>query len=405
MLRRATTGLHRQCRPHRPLSRLGNSRNPSSSSSTIPEVEDDAFAEGEKKNSTFHALSDAGITARASASGNNDATHITHRGRIRSLPPILIPPSFPSSGLLPVRSIPETSFSGDQNTETTPSSSSTTKTVTLTNLPPNTVKADIRPFFQRFGEITRIFVQQDERHADVVFADVHGVKRTLHAYAEKPLRVRGREIVMFRKYTKIKKVSDMDTDSDTPSATRTEQGRDDGGIFVSNFPPTTTQEEILEALGPFGKYEQFVMRMSFALLSVSLKQVGFLSGLIIIGPGSKRAHFIYSNEDRVEDILSVHQQVPITVGGRTLRIERAENRPYRPSPGYLGDDLEFGKPLDPATSSAILKELTRMVSGFKGSHNPSRVLWIGGLPTRISRVALANFWSRVGCVVDVRPCT
>jgi len=83
---------------------------------------------------------------------------------------------------------------------------------------------------------------------------------------------------VFRKYTKMNKVSGMDTDT-LSRATRTEQGRDDGAIFVSNFPPTTTQEELLEALKPFGKYEQFVMC-----------------------PGSKHTYFIYSNEDHVEEI-------------------------------------------------------------------------------------------------------
>jgi RNA recognition motif-containing protein len=166
-------------------------------------------------------------------------------------------------------SIPETSSSSDQNTETGPSS--TTTTISLTGLPPNTVKADIRPVFQPFGEITRIFVQPDGRCADVVFADVHGVKSTLHAYAEKPLHVRGREIIVFRKYTKMNKVSDLDADADPPSrVTWTEQGCDDTTIFVSDFPPTMMQEELLEALEPFGKYEKFVMCMSFAFLSLSL---------------------------------------------------------------------------------------------------------------------------------------
>ena len=62
------------------------------------------------------------------------------------------------------------------------------------------VKADIRPVFQRFGEVTRIFVEPDGRRADAVFADVHGCKRTLHAYAEKPLRVRGKFIVTMNYY-------------------------------------------------------------------------------------------------------------------------------------------------------------------------------------------------------------
>jgi hypothetical protein len=68
---------------------------------------------------------------------------------------------------------------------------------------------------------------------------------------------------VFRKYTNMNKVSGMGVD--TPSwATRTEQGRDEVVIFVSDVSPTTAQEELLEALKPFGKYEQFVMRMSFA---------------------------------------------------------------------------------------------------------------------------------------------
>jgi RNA recognition motif-containing protein len=67
---------------------------------------------------------------------------------------------------------------------------------------------------------------------------------------------------VFRKHTKM--------DTDTPSrAKRTEQGRDGGAIFVSNFPPTMTQEELLEALEPFGKYEKLVMRIFFAFLSLS----------------------------------------------------------------------------------------------------------------------------------------
>jgi hypothetical protein len=129
-------------------------------------------------------------------------------------------------------------------------------------------------------------VQPDGRYLDVVLADVHGIKRTLHAYAEKSPRVRGREIIVFLRYTKMNKVSSMDTDT-LSRVTRTEQGHDDGAIFVSNFPSTTTQEELSEVER---KYKQFMMRMPFALLS--LKQVGFLSGFIIISPGSGYAYFV-----------------------------------------------------------------------------------------------------------------
>ena len=98
--------------------------------------------------------------------------------------------------------------------------------------------------------------------ADVVFADVHGVKRTLHAYAERPLLVRGREIIVFRKNT-MDTVSG--TDTGTSRTTRTENGRGGRAIFVSNFHPRVTQEELLRVLKPFGKYKRFVMGMSFAL--------------------------------------------------------------------------------------------------------------------------------------------
>jgi len=82
---------------------------------------------------------------------------------------------------------------------------------------------------------------------------------------------------------------------------------------------------------------------------VSFKQLAFLSRLIFIGPGFKYACFIFSNEDHVEVILSVHQQVPIIVRGRTVHIECAENCSYSLSPGSLRDTLELGKPFDPAT--------------------------------------------------------
>ena len=93
-------------------------------------------------------------------------------------------------------------------------------------------------------------------------------------------------------------------DADTPlRATRTEQGRDDGALFVSNFLPTTTQEELSEALEPFGKYEQFVMRMSFAFLS----QGSGLSKRTFYHRSPEYAYIIYLNEDHVEEISSVYQ--------------------------------------------------------------------------------------------------
>lgn len=93
-------------------------------------------------------------------------------------------------------------------------------------------------------------------------------------------------------------------DTDTLSrATLTAQGRSGGVIFVSNLPPYNYAREVLdsEALEPFGKCEKFVMRIFFALLfSRWLSQWTYHHA--VLGPGSKSAYFIYSNEDRVKKI-------------------------------------------------------------------------------------------------------
>jgi hypothetical protein len=292
--------------------------------------------------------------------------------------------------------------------------------ITLASLPPNTLKVDIRPVLQRFGEVKRIFVHPGGRRADVAFADVHGVRRTLHAYAEKPLRVRGKEIIVFRKQKRADleggdeepdfgagvgaawREGSFRTPASSSSHTRYGQGRGDGAIFVSSFPPGTTPGELAEVLAQFGKYERMVMRMQFLCFSFCV----LLSKLVvIIGPDSKYAFFVYSSEHRAEEVLRVHHRIPITVRGRSLRIECTENRPYSLSSASMGSPLEIGKPLDAATSSAIVEELRRTVPKWRGSNEPSRVIWIGRLPTNISREALTNFWSRLGCVVEVRTST
>ena len=239
-----------------------------------------------------------------------------------------------------------------------------------------------------------------------------GVKRTLYANAEQPMHVRGREITVFRKKTQNENggtegndesVADTDADADAASRATTARQGDNRTIFVSRFPRNTTQEELSEVLEPLGKYERLIMRMSSALCTFS-SSWGFLSGLII-GPNSKCAFFIYSSEDRVEQILRVHERVPITVQGQTLQIEHAKKPTYNFPRGTSGQPLELEKPPDYATCSAILEEFTRMVPRFRGSHEPTRVLWVGRLPTDISPTALTNFWSRLGCVVDLRTCT
>jgi hypothetical protein len=43
-----------------------------------------------------------------------------------------------------------------------------------------------------------------------------------------------------------------------------------------------------------------------------------------MGPGSKYAFLVHSDED-CPKIIRVHQRVPITLQGRSLRIEHTEN--------------------------------------------------------------------------------
>ncbi|KAH9054768.1 hypothetical protein EDB87DRAFT_1419965 [Lactarius vividus] len=311
---------------------------------------------------------------------------IRTRTRSRSLRPLLIPPTFPHN-IIPELPISDTQLSRIQEEEGGTDSSAI---ITLENLPPNTFKVDIRPIFQRFGEVRRIVLGLGGTRADIIFADAEGVKRTLHAYAEQPFFVRGREVVVFRKCAReasngFRAVNDDQADTNTawqanPSRSRIDRDDGRGAIFVSQFPQGTTQEELWEALLRFGNYEKFVMR-----------------------PGSRYAYFMYSSADRVEHILRSHERIPITIRGENLRIERTVNRPYTLSPGSSDISLELGKPLDPAESQAIIEELKQTVPRWRGSYEPSRVLWVGRLPTNFTREALSNFWSRLGCVVEVRP--
>jgi len=110
---------------------------------------------------------------------------------------------------------------------------------------------------------------------------------------------------------------------------------------------------------------------------------------------------VYSSDDRVEDILRVHERVPITFRGQSLRIERTKNRPHNLS---TDSEEEHLRELEKPASSALVEELKRTVPGWKGSCGPSRVLWVGRLPSDMPREALTNFWSRLGCVIEVRTC-
>jgi RNA recognition motif-containing protein len=152
-------------------------------------------------------------------------------------------------------------------------STSPSTTIAIRRMPPNTLKTDVRFVFQPFGEVKRIFMQPGGHHASVMFADVKGVRCALHAYAERPLRVRGHEILVFRQRNHVRlagigvgKGGGSGVASQGHYYMRHEQ--DDGeralddALFVANFPAGTTQEELAEIFRPHGKYKPSVMRTS-----------------------------------------------------------------------------------------------------------------------------------------------
>lgn len=405
MLRRAFT-WHRLCLAHpgcQPFPDFQSFRLFSTSSVDGPRSDSPRLASSSETNRIPQGEKATliGETTTIQSSHSPNGSHV----RTRSLRPLLIPPSFPHS------IIPETPVSDPQPSRIQEGMGEidSSVTITLANLPPNTLRTDIRPIFQRFGEVQRIIMSPGGTRADVIFADADGVKRTLHAYAEQPLFVREREAIVFRKCSNETSAVNNDraivntawkTD---PSRAGAEQVDGGGVIFVSQFPSGTTQGELWEALSRFGRYERFVMRMyNSCITSLARLLTGRTRHL---GPGSKYAYFMYSNDERVEHILRSHKRIPITVRGGSLRIERSENRPYSLSPGSTEIALELGKSLDPAASQAIIEELKQTVPRWRGSNEPSRVLWIGRLPHNVSREALSNFWSRLGCVVEVRACS
>ena len=360
-----------------------------------------------------HAAQGEANPAQANRASTRPRT--TH-ARTRTLRPLVFPPSFPPIPLLPTTNAPitdqdqsEQKATADDKTDAAGSSSSSSSTtIAVGALPPDTLKTDIRSVFQPFGEVKRIFVHPGGRRADVVFADVESVRRALHAYAEEPLCVRGHEVVVFRRGHHHARSAGVNgrgaVASRRPFYVRHEQDDDDGAkegvVFVSNFPAGTTQEELSEVLAPLGKYEHFVMRMCLFVFSPRHSLSSPTRREISLGPGSRYAYFMYSSNDSVETILRVHERVPITFRGQPLRIERTKNRPYNSSTESAAPLVELETP----TSNALVEELKKTVPGWKGSCGPSRVLWVGRLPHDIPREALTNFWSRLGCVVEVRAC-
>ena len=251
-----------------------------------------SFEEGVRSESSQLASSSKASssgTARLPQEEKHDKTTTIHSSRSpngvrthpRALRPLLISPTFPSS------IIPEIPISDPQPSRRQEETGEidTPVTITLANLPPNTVKTDIRPVFQQYGEIQRIIMGPGGTRADIIYMDAEGVKRTLHAYAEEPFFVRGREVIMYRKCVHEAnaggRVGHDDQPKNTawqadPSRARPDWGDNSGAIFVSQFPSGTTQDELWEAFSRFGKYERFVMRMYNTCIT---SLVRLLSGL------------------------------------------------------------------------------------------------------------------------------
>ncbi|KAH9988611.1 hypothetical protein BJV77DRAFT_732077 [Russula vinacea] len=157
---------------------------------------------------------------------------------------------------------------------------------------------------------------------------------------------------------------------------------------------TDPTEELLEALALFGKCDLLAMRM-FLFPSHSLKQLGFMSETHRRSQ-FKICIFVYSYKNRVEKYCVTNGFLSPPGAKPTHRTH--QEPPVRPVLWVLGAP-PFGKSLDPATSSTILEELKRTVPRWRGTQEPSRVLWIGRLSTPRW---LTNLWSRLGCVVEVR---
>jgi hypothetical protein len=178
---------------------------------------------------------------------------------------------------------------------------------------------------------------------------------------------------VFRKYTKMNKVSGMDMD--TPSwATRTEQGRNEVVIFVSNVSPTTRG-----AIGGTGTVREVrAIRDAYVLgLTLSLKEVGFLSGLIISGPGSK---YTYFERGSCRGNITCSPMSSYPIRGQTSLIGRAENRPCSLSTVLWGTPWSM--------RNHLIRRL--LVLSSRSSHG-----WCPGLEVRTTYRAYSG---SVGCL-------
>ena len=123
----------------------------------------------------------------------------------------------------------------------------------------------------------------------------------------------------------------------------------------------------------------------------------------LLGPGSRYRYFVYSSDDRIENVLHVHKCVPITFQGQSLCIECTKNRPYG-----LPTDSEKGLlKHEKLTCSALIEELKEAAGGGAGVERlvrALRVLWIGRLPNDIPSKILTSFWSRLSCIVEIHTC-
>ncbi|KAI0043260.1 hypothetical protein FA95DRAFT_1609523 [Auriscalpium vulgare] len=296
------------------------------------EVDTKSAGEGDARRSQRRMLADV---------GDSTDTRIVHPNATptRSLKPIIFSPTFAASPDLP---LPEHAPSPSQQHALPPRDA--VPVISIANLPPGTSKADLRPVFLPFGPIKSIDFDTSHVNAELTFVDPRSAANLLRAYADRPIRLHSRELIMFRKVGGAElHVEEAESIGDGVRA----------ALSVTGLALGTTPDDLQDAFEKFGHFER-----------------------VVIEPGAHQATVVFSSSDSVTAALAAQEHVPFVVRGVHLSAERADTVPE----------------LD------VLQD----VPGFRKTHPPSPVLWINNLPITMRDGVLSRFFSRIAPVVDVR---
>ena len=193
---------------------------------------------------------------------------------------------------MPIR---EASSLGDQSTETNLSSSTTTITLNTVGLP-SIPSQPISGLSSNVLARSRVYLYNRTEDAQTLRARRHAHLACIQ-YAEKPLRVLGQKVIVFRKYK------------------NTNRGTEGIEICVQ-FPSRDNARGAVGGTGTARNYERLVIRMfpSFLFQPAGLSERTYYRSRVKIHV------FILSNEYCFKRILSIHERVLVTVRGQTLRI-------------------------------------------------------------------------------------